>query len=123
MGNLVARVAKLCEKSNLDFHVEPTTHHTGRLSYPEYLETLNFQGALEETWHYYRQLDRYLEEQKPWEVKDKSKLKTILDYAVSELLKTNKLLEPFLPKAAEKISKQFAGPKIKSAAPLFPRIT
>jgi methionyl-tRNA synthetase len=122
LGNLVARVAKLCERSNQVFHVEPTIHHTGRLSYPKHLETLNFQGALEETWHYYRELDQYFEEQKPWEIKDKTKLKKVLDHAVSEILKTNKLLEPFLPETSEKISKQFAGPKIKSSAPLFPRI-
>ena len=123
LGNLVARVAKLCEKSNLNFHIEPATNYSKKSSYLEHLETLNFQGALEEIWHYYRQLDRYLEEKKPWKIKDESKLKEVLDHAVSEILSTNKLIEPFLPVAAGKISKQFAGPKIKISMPLFPRIS
>jgi len=41
---------------------------------------------------------------------------------VNEIRQINGALKPFLPETTEKIEKQFAGPKIKSEKPLFPRI-
>jgi methionyl-tRNA synthetase len=45
-----------------------------------------------------------------------------LEKLVREIRQISFNLQPFLPKTAEKIEKQFEGPKIKSEKPLFPRI-
>ncbi|MDP2721009.1 MAG: methionine--tRNA ligase [bacterium] len=124
LGNLVARVAKLCEKSKVTFKVDRSSleFKLGETTkYALCLNDLNFQGALEEIWRRYRQLDHYLEKQKPWEIEEKGKLKPVLEYAVSEIIKTNELLKPFLPETAERIAKQFLQKKITSSIALFPR--
>ena len=120
----MARVAKLCEKSKVKFQVDRSylEFKLGETTkYALCLNDLNFQGALEEIWQRYRQLDRYLEQQKPWEIKEKATLRPVLEHAVSEILKTNKLLEPFLPETAGKIKQQFIQKYITSSAALFPR--
>ena len=124
LGNLVARVAKLCEKSKVTFKVDrpPLEFKLGETTkYALCLNDLNFQGALEEIWQRYRQLDHYLEKQKPWVIEERSKLTPVLEYAVSEISKTNRLLEPFLPETAEKIKQQFIQKNITSSTALFPR--
>jgi len=42
--------------------------------------------------------------------------------AVSKIRTISFNLSAFLPETAEKIEKQFKGPKIKSGSPLFPRL-
>ena len=50
------------------------------------------------------------------------KTEAVLTKLVDEIRQISNLITPFLPETAEKIAKQFAGPKIKSEKPLFPRI-
>ncbi len=118
LGNLVARVAKLAEKSGFEFkdQEQSVDEETGDL-----IERLRFQKALEHIWSKYRALDLFLEKEKPWELKEEKKLKSVLDHSVSEIIKANALLKPFLPETAEKIEKQFLQSKISSSDALFPR--
>ena len=120
LGNLVARVAKLAEKLNLEFNIHIDKQHNNP-NYYEALENLNFQRALEIIWHYYRELDKKIEERKPWEIKDEKKLHGFLTEIITEILKTNELLKPFLPQTAKAVEEQFLQRKITSSAPLFPR--
>ncbi|MCH7541171.1 methionine--tRNA ligase [Patescibacteria group bacterium] len=122
LGNLVARTAKLAEKLNLELNIDSNLNLKEKVSFALLFEDLNFQKALEEIWHKYHNLDHYLEREKPWEIKDKNVLKRILSYTVSEIIKINQFLEPFLPKTAELINRQLLRKKITSTAPLFPRI-
>ena len=122
LGNLVARTAKLAEKLNLELNIDSNLNLKEKVSFALLFENLNFQKALEEIWHKYHNLDHYLEREKPWEIKDKNVLKRILSYTVSEIIKINQFLEPFLPKTAELINRQLLRKKITSTTPLFPRI-
>lgn len=130
LGNLRSRIAKLCERSGLEFeHYEPEISEILSPELKEAMESFEFNRYLELVWAKISALDRLINDQKPWEMlRDDSRqstddrLKKILDRLVSEIREIAVLVEPFIPKAAAKIKEQFKGPKIISAAPLFPRI-
>ena len=128
LGNLVARVAKLCETSKF----KQTEGKLGKhiiAEYDEYLSILNvyrFNDALSLIFNKITRVDKYINEEKPWELlktpNSKKPVEPILDHAVDQILEIAKLLEPFMPKTSEKIIKQFETTEIKSEASLFPRI-
>lgn len=120
LGNLVARIAKLCE-----IYKVPVGKNDATKLYPHVetsLENFRFNEVLQYIWEEkIKYLDKYLEKKKPWE-------KTGLQQSVRwvELIEGIREiafnLQPFLPDTAEKILKQFAGPTIQAEKPLFPRI-
>lgn len=115
LGNLVARVAKLCEQSTISLKDKKFQQ------YNRNLEEFRFDKALEFIWTKISQADKYLDQKQPWKLKGKG-LEETLTHLVSEILEIAILLESFLPETAGKIQKQFAGPRIKSAPSLFPRL-
>ena len=132
LGNLIARVAKLCENKNISFTAISRTEANRENKFvfwipgleSEYLEKIEqykFNEVLSLIWKQINNLDRKINEIKPWEDKKES-IDFLTDEAVLTIRDIARLLSPFLPETAEKIEKQFAGPEIKSATPLFPRI-
>lgn len=120
LGNLVARVAKLCETANV--HFNESIHRSFDPKIAKFLEEFRFSDALETLWKdKVVPANKYIDENKPWELKG-DPLKKVLEHVVKEVLEIAYNLKPFLPETAEKIEKQFKGPKIKSEAPLFPRL-
>lgn len=127
LGNLIARVAKLCENSNytqMGAKEKTSSHLLDIEEYSSAFAEFKFNDALSFVWAKITELDRLINEEKPWELakQNSPKLKTILSHAVDQIQEIAALLEPFLPKTAEKIESQFRGPKIKSNKSLFPRI-
>ena len=127
LGNLVARVAKLAENSNyseMESAGKTFTHLISIEEYSQALENYKFNDALSFVWKKISALDKFINEEKPWELlkTNDKRLKTILDHAVDQIQEIAVLLEPFLPQTAKKIEEQFRGPKIKSEKPLFPRM-
>ncbi len=118
LGNLVARVAKLCEKvsSPIKRTKYPMSNNVKR-----YLDKFRFDEALKEIWLHIDAANQTIDEIKPWGL-ETEELKKSLETLVSFIDVFVPDLEPFLPETAEKIQKQFAGPKIKSGPPLFPRL-
>lgn len=127
LGNLVARVAKLCE--NVDFEKNDSAkeyravlnnHHAVN----EALKSGKFNEALALLWQKSTEVDRYINDEKPWVLakSDVTKAKEVLAHCVSEIEEIALLLQPFLPETATKIQEQFKGPKIVSGKPLFPRL-
>ena len=119
LGNLVARVAKLCEthsvtsndsEKSLEFDPKMIT----------YLEAYKFNEALNHIWGEISAADKKVNEEKPWELSGE-KLNEVLQDLIQKIQHIAYNLQPFLPETSEKILKQFSG-QIKSAAPLFPRI-
>ncbi len=119
LGNLVARVAKLCEKAKFK------TKNSNKLipwdKLDQLLNSYRLDEALRFIWKKISEADHYLDENKPWLLKG-SELNKVLQNLVCRVQAIASNLRPFLPETAEKILKQFKGPKIKSEAPLFPRI-
>jgi methionyl-tRNA synthetase len=119
LGNLVARIAKLAEKSRFSFEKQ-----NNNKIYPEAKKSLTsfrFDEALGSIWQQISQMDKLVNDQQPWNLKGEE-LQKILKELVAEIRKIAFNLQPFLPETAEKIINLFAGPKIKSEKPLFPRL-
>ena len=118
LGNLVARIAKLSENYNVTVPV------VGNIPFDDFINDdllyLKPAAALESLWEKLKSLDSIINTEILWENTDK-KL-NILISLIKEIRQIAVDLRPFLPQTAEKIEKQFKGPKIKSEKPLFPRI-
>ncbi len=145
LGNLIARVAKLCE--GLTFPDNPNVHNlvteisttSGKIKslYSRAMESYKLDEALKLLWgdvdiveqyindelaeKNVKYLDQYLNNEQPWTL-TKDKKEKVIRVAVDAIRYLSVKLKPFLPETAEKIEKQFKGPKIKSSAPLFPRL-
>lgn len=127
LGNLVSRIATLCEKSNLEFsHYEIDLGQILTNELRSAIANFEFNRYLELVWGRISAADRVVNQEKPWElikdVESQTKLREVLGGLVKEVREIAVLVEPFIPKAAQRIQKQFAGPGIKATTPLFPRI-
>ena len=128
LGNLISRVAKLCENAN--YKQTPATSEKHVMSiYDDYLKALSeyrFNDALSLVWGKIAKLDKFINDEKPWELLKNPNVKhpinPILDHAVDQIEEIAILLSPFMPETSEKIKRQFEKEKIVSQSPLFPRI-
>lgn len=119
IGNLVARVAKLCEQNGIHASSENDLNHFHK-EVEDALKEYRFNEALSFIWSQIAEADKLVNQKKPWELSGQQ-LKDVLLDLVSKIQQIAFNLQPFLPETAEKILKQFSG-NIKSAPPLFPRI-
>lgn len=128
LGNLVARVAKLCETTDYTYTDEAKTIENILSKHKEFksmLETYKFNEALGALWQKISLVDKYINDEKPWVLvkSDAGKAKEVLTHCVDEIQEIALLLQPFLPETAAKIQEQFKGPKIVAKQSLFPRLT
>lgn len=117
LGNLVARVAKLCEKSGFEAN-EKITEFDPEIS--KLLSEFKYNEALNWIWKIIQRADQRVNETQPWKLEG-TELKEVLDELVSLILDVAYNLQPFMPETAEKILNQFKG-EVQSTSPLFPRI-
>jgi methionyl-tRNA synthetase len=127
LGNLAARVAKLCQNVGYEHSGEVKEFTNVLNAHPDVKEPLEagkFNDALSAIWQKITEVDKYINETKPWVLakSDTQKAKEVLKHCVSEIQEIAQLLKPFLPGTAEKIEKQFTGPQIVSGQSLFPRL-
>lgn len=118
LGNLVARVARLCE----EIKINPTKSLQLSDEYKESIEKYQFYEVLSIIWEEIRSADRFIDNNEPWKIKDRDQLQKILQSAVDKIRQIAYELRPFLPQTTETIIKQFNKSGIKSEKPLFPRI-
>ena len=127
LGNLIARVAKLCENSNyvqMGSFDRVSSHLIPIEEYSEAIFEFRFNDALSFIWKKIAALDKFINDEKPWNLQkagDK-RLKSVLAHSIDQIQEIAALLEPFLPETSQKIEEQFKDPQIKSGKPLFPRI-
>ncbi len=119
LGNLVARVARLCEKHQIQAQNLNDSNHFSQ-EVEKFIEDFKFSEALGFIWSKISEADKKINESKLWEL-DNEKAKPILEDLVKQIQIIAYNLKPFLPETAEKISNQFSG-EVKVAPPLFPRI-
>jgi len=126
IGNLLARVVTLANRNPNDKIQMPNqaqnpnaknTIYEVRDNCGKLLNSFKFNDALEVIWGAVAFCDKYINDEKPWENKEKSK-EVIGDllYAISQIAD---LLRPFMPQTSQRILDQAASGK---SAPLFPRI-
>ena len=119
LGNLIARVAKLCERSSFEFKDSKTELSE---EYKKDLNSFKFDSVIKSIWEEIRSLDCYLDKKAPWKIKEEKELKTVLQEAIDNIRQIAYELQPFLPETSSKIKEQFKEPKIKSEKSLFPRL-
>lgn len=118
LGNLVARVAKLCQNCGFEA-VEKINQFDPEVE--KLLAEYKFNEALSWIWKIIQRADIRINETRPWELEG-VELKQVLDELVSLILDIAYNLQPFLPETSQKILTQFSG-QIKSSSPLFPRLS
>ena len=121
LGNLVQRLAKLCEKTKFERPCTSVNFWRKKTLVNKHLGNYRFNDALAYIWENIKRLDKEIDKSKPWG-KSGEELKKILKKLVRNLLKIASSLQPFLPETAEKIEKIFTADNIKAGEPLFPRI-
>lgn len=118
LGNLIARVARLAETNNVD--AGKTEVSEIDKSVAKALEQFQPNLAIEEILRRGSLLDNKINDEELW--KETNKKIPVLVEIIKGIRQIAFDLTPFLPETAKKIEEQFAGPKIKSGSPLFPRI-
>ena len=118
LGNLVARVARLCADVNLNLPSKKNFKFKKVVS--DNLKNFRFDLALLSLWDDISSLDKKINEEKPWELEGKT-LKKAISPIAQQIREVAFNLSPFLPETSEKIIEHFTG-TVKQQAPLFPRI-
>lgn len=122
LGNLFSRILVLAKRENLK--KTPSVVQDKKLarkiencwkSYYELFEKFAFNEVLMTVWELISFADKFLQEKKPWQNKDK---KVILD-SLFILKEISKMLSPFLPSTSEKIKE---GLKNLTPFHLFPKV-
>lgn len=117
LGNLVARVARLCELNEVEL-LNPDATFDKNIS--EQINLFRFDQALESIWAKIRTLDLQINSNELWKETDK-KIDILKDVALG-VLEVGFFIKPFLPETADKIISQFSKGKITTVGPLFPRV-
>ncbi len=119
LGNLLQRTISMINKYNIKISVnKPKTIGDCQ---KELMESFEFSKRLENIWSVIRDGNRFIEDNKPWELSktDLNKLKEVLQEVYDMLVTVADQLDPFLPDTSDKMKKQL---KSLKPEPLFPRI-
>ena len=122
LGNLIARVLTLAEKSDVKANPELFSEVVKDVekNVHEFLHDFRFNDALAAIWQLISAGDKYIDDKKPWTLPANSEeFKEIISSLLSLVSEIGNLIEPFLPETSEKISKAV---KNKKSGILFPRL-
>jgi len=126
LGNLISRVVKLILNLESPPKADQPLADKFQSQNPNdeisnFIEKLELNNALSYIWDIVRKDDKFIEENKPWELvkTNKEKFKEVMQKLISDLYLISELLVPFMPGTSEKIKKAL---KEKKTDGLFPRI-
>lgn len=117
LGNLVSRVLKLSEKLSFS----KTEKFEFYEEFKKWMAAMEFGQAIEHIWNIIREDNKYIEDNKPWELakSDVDKFEKIMQKPISDLFLISELINIFLPETSEKIKKAL---ETKEPVMLFQRI-
>lgn len=123
LGNLVQRLATLCNKNNISGVVVSKELDT---EYIALMWNFEFTKAFDYAWTQVRELNKDIDQTKPWELVKKGetdKAQQVLRELVVKIMQTAQLLEPFLPGTSTQIYQIFGDTSIiqRPEVPLFPK--
>lgn len=117
-GNLVSRVAKLCETNSIPGEQEEVHFYDYVI---KAFEHLSIAEALHKIHEEISKTNAYLNEEKPWDAKSSNK-QEVLKTAVKRIRAIAHNLTPFMPVSSKHILDQFSDKVIASRAPYFSRL-
>jgi len=118
LGNLVSRTSALAEKYGIEKTTNKLIKKLDQKKIEKHFDSYEFDKALNEIFAFIDVCNEYVQSKKPWETKDTK----VLFELVESIREIAKLLSPFIPESAEKISKIFKSNNIKKAPVLFEKI-
>jgi methionyl-tRNA synthetase len=131
LGNLVARVAALGQKTGPLPLNEADIQKFSQIPFPSYYHELvrgfQFNELVAKIWEEIQELDKRIEREKPWEADGEALQRHVREFGWSILYLAH-ALEPLLPHAAQRIKEQFSVNAakhvlvVKKGKPLFPRL-
>ncbi|MEW6755961.1 MAG: methionine--tRNA ligase [Candidatus Latescibacterota bacterium] len=128
LGNLVSRVTALAARSGLGgLLTGPQDAALPRppAGYGEAMAEYAFQRALESLWAVIGQVDRQIEEVRPWEALragQEERLRPYLTQWLGQLRVIGHWLQPFLPATGAAILRAVGADPVQHSPPLFPRL-
>lgn len=122
LGNTVARLAKLAEKSGLSFVGLANRSDILSKELTQHFGVFRVDLAIQSVWSRLSELDKHINENAPWAISDEKKLKEVLEFEIRELCTVASLCKPFIPDTSQKILNTFGGEKVTASVGLFPRI-
>jgi len=122
LGNTVARLAKMAEKSELSFAFDMSRDDILNKEFTQFFDVFRVDLAAQYIWSKLSDLDKHINENAPWGIEDTEKLREVLEYEIEELVLVAMLCEPFMPETSKKILEIFSKGEVTAISPLFPRI-
>ncbi|MCK9578388.1 methionine--tRNA ligase [bacterium] len=131
LGNLFARTLAMVERAEFkDFKITPNEFTIKEVEETKKKYDDNFyifNETLKTVWELISSCDKYIEQEKPWAINDIKKKKEIFSNLLYCLKNISELIEPFLPKTAEKMKQDLSENNgifnVKKGEPLFPIIS
>jgi methionyl-tRNA synthetase len=121
LGNLLQRTISMINKYEVKVTDKTDYKCFKKDCLGKHIENLEFDQALEKLWGCVRKNNKYIEDEKPWELakSDPEKLTKVLQEVYNFLNGFSDKIYPFMPETAEKMRDQL---KTLKPEPLFPRI-
>ena len=121
LGNLVSRVIKLMEHKVKSSEQITTDNKQSLEQVASFIGSLELDKALDYIWNIVRDNNKYIEENKPWELvkTDEKKFKEVMERLAQNLYLISELLVSFMPETAEKIKTAL---KTREKIVLFQRV-
>ena len=121
IGNLVSRVARMCEQSDHNFiSISEKIKFQTNNSIDKAMAKFRPDEAIKIIWDQIQDFDKDIHDRQPWTLFGDNLNKTLESY-VKRIIKIAYNLEPFLPDTSKKILSIFSAKKILKPAPLFER--
>jgi methionyl-tRNA synthetase len=116
LGNLHARTMSMIEKFyNGKIQVSKKNELVRKLNFKKinsYMNKYELNSALSEIWKFINECNKYISDNKPWELKDDKKRLDVIMYNLVESLRViSILIEPFMPDTSVKINQSLGIPK------------
>jgi methionyl-tRNA synthetase len=125
LGNALQRTAAMIDKYQEGKTGDIPKAELNTLAYEQALAVCQFDRALDEVWQEVRNLNQYIDEEKPWTLaknQETDHLREVLAHQVSILLQIADLLTPFMPETCAKIQAVFSSGTIHPIeVTLFPK--
>jgi methionyl-tRNA synthetase len=131
LGNLFSRTVAMIVKAGLDkdFEIKPDKIFFDKVGEVEKKvgdNFIQFNETLSDIWELVAFCDKYIDEEKPWEIKEGEKQREVFSNLLLSLISISQMIEPFLTQTSLKMKEQLGENKgvfnVKKGESLFPRI-